>query len=305
MVSAGEIKQRINGIKDTKKITDAMYMISSAKMRKALRELEETTPYFKSIREKIGELFHYIPTVDNRYFRVIPPQDQPHQNHGVILITSDKGMCGAYNQTAISVCEEYMSRHPRTTVFIIGEYGRQYFMNKKLPFEAEFHYCAAHPNLTDARHICADLLELYDNGRLDEINIIHTDFMGSRQGECKKITLLPLAKTNFYQETSAPKCNEKEFLPSPGAVLEGIVPSCLTGYIYGCLVESFCSEQQARMNAMKSASDNAEQILKDLQVQYNKIRQAAITNEMIEISAGSMAQRKKRLKSFKGEKYDE
>lgn len=305
MVSASEIKQRINGIKDTKKITDAMYMISSAKMRKALRELEGTTPYFNSIREKIGELFHYIPKVDNRYFRVIPTDYQPHRNHGVILITSDKGMCGAYNQTAISVCEEYMSRHPRTTVFIIGEYGRQYFTNKKLPFEADFRYCAAHPSLTDARHICADLLEYYDNERLDEISIIHTDFMGSKPGECKKITLLPLAQTNFYKEASAPAHIEKEFLPSPDAVLEGIVPSCLTGYIYGCLAESFCSEQQARMNAMKSASDNAEQILKDLKVQYNKIRQAAITNEMIEISAGAVAQRNKKLKSFEGDKYDE
>ena len=302
MVSAGEIKQRINGIKDTKKITDAMYMISSAKMRKALRELEQTTPYFKSISEKIGELFHYIPKVDNRYFRVIPERNEPHRNHGVILITSDKGMCGGYNQTAINVCLEYMSRHPRTTVFVIGEYGRQYFLNKNLPFVTEFHYTAAHPTLSDARHICADLLEYYDTGKLDEINIIHTDFMGSKPGECKKITLLPLIQTNFYKEDSAKKCIEKEFLPSPEVVLEGIVPSCLTGYIYGCLVESFCSEQQARMNAMKSAGDNAEQILKDLKVQYNKIRQAAITNEMIEISAGAAAQRNKRLQSFKEDK---
>ena len=305
MVSAGEIKQRINGIKDTKKITDAMYMISSAKMRKALRELEDTTPYFNNIREKIGELFHYIPKVSNRYFKVIPTEYQPHRNHGVILITSDKGMCGAYNQTAISVCEEYMSRHPRTTVFIIGEYGRQYFVNKNLPFEESFHYSAAHPNLTDARRICADLLEYYDNEKLDEINIIHTDFMGSKPGECKKITLLPLAQTNFFKEDAAHKHIEKEFVPSPDAVLEGIVPSCLTGYIYGCLVESFCSEQQARMNAMKSASDNADQILKDLKVQYNKIRQAAITNEMIEISAGAMAQRNKHRKAFEGDKSDE
>ena len=305
MVSASEIKQRISGIKDTKKITDAMYMISSAKMRKALRELEKTTPYFKTIREKIGELFHYIPQVQNRYFKVIPPDDLPHRNHGILLITSDKGMCGAYNQTAINVCEEYMTRHPRTTLFVIGEYGRQYFTNKKIPFVTDSHYSAAHPTLTDARKICADLLEYYDNEILDEINIIHTDFMGTKPGECKKITLLPLAQTNFYKEDSAHKYTEKEFLPSPDEVLDGIVPSCLTGFLYGCLVESFCSEQQARMNAMKSASDNAEQILKDLQVQYNKIRQAAITSEMIEISDGAMAQKNKRLKSLVGDNHNE
>ena len=294
MLSASEIKARINGIKDTKKITDAMYMISSAKMRKALKDSAQTAPYFEALTLKIGELFHYIPQTENRYFKVTLPENEPNMNHGILLITSDKGLSGAYNQEAIAVCEEYMRRHPKTTLFIIGEYGRQYFMNKKVDFVRDFLYSASRPTLYEARKICAALLDYYDRSAVDEIDIIYTDYMGNKPGVCKKTTLLPLAKTSFYREDSTQSQTEKKFLPSPDAVLDGVIPSYLMGFIYGSLIESFCSEQQARMNAMKSASDNAEEMLRNLKVQYNKLRQAAITNEMIEITAGAKAQSMKR-----------
>lgn len=300
MLNASEIRARIEGIKDTKKITDAMYMISSAKMRKALRDLGQTTPYFEALTNKIGELFHYIPKTNDRYFRVKVHEDTPHLNHGIVLITSNKGLAGAYNQEAISVCEASMRRHPKTTVFIIGEYGRQYFLNKNIDFVSDFHYSATHPSLNDARKMCSELLEYYDRSELDDISIIYTDYMGNKPGVCKKVTLLPLEKTQFYRGKDEDREIEKEFLPSPNEVLDGVIPSYLMGFIYGSLVKSYCSEQQARMNAMRSASDNAEDMLKELKIQYNKIRQAAITGEMIEITAGVTAQRSK-LTRAKGE----
>lgn len=294
MAGASEIRGRIAGVRETKKIADAMYMISSAKMRRVLRDLEKTTPYFEALTEKIGDLFHYIPQTDNRYFSVALPEEQPHLTHGILLITADKGLAGAYNYEAIHVCEEYMARHPQTKIFILGEYGRQYFINNKIPFVQEFQYSALHPHLTDARKICADLLEYYDDEKLDEISIIYTDYIGTKPGECKKITLLPLDKTKFHTKHSANDDLKKEFLPSPDEVLDGIVPSYLTGFIYGCLVESFCSEQQARMTAMKNASDNADEVLRTLRIQYNKLRQASITNEIIEITAGVRALKRRR-----------
>lgn len=300
MAGASEIKSRIEGVRETKKITDAMYMISSAKMQRALRELDETTPYFEALAEKIGDLLHRMPETKNRYFSVSVPQEQPHRNHGILLITADKGLAGAYNQEAIRVCEEYMSRHPQTAVFIIGEYGRQYFSNKNIPYVQEFTYSAVRPNLTDARKICADLLEYYDDKKLDEISVIYTDYIGTKPGECKKLTLLPLVQTRFDSVEKETSYVEKEFFPSPDVVLDKVVPSYLMGFIYGCLVESFCSEQQARMTAMKSAGDNAEEMLRVLQLQYNKIRQAAITNEMIEITAGVRALKRRRRSALGG-----
>lgn len=294
MAGASEIKSRIEGVRETKKITDAMYMISSAKMRRALRDLEEETPYFDALAEKIGELFHYFPQTKNRYFSVSLPEEQTHRTRGILLITADKGLAGAYNQETLRVCEEYMSRHPRTVVFIIGEYGRQYFLSHHIPFVQDFQYSSGRPSLTDARKICADLLDAYDERKLDEISIIYTDYIGTKPGVAKKITILPLSRTRFYHGDDSSIPAEKEFLPDPETVLDGIVPSYLMSFVYGCLVESFCSEQQARMTAMKSAGDNAENMLKALQVQYNKVRQAAITNEMIEITAGVRALKRRR-----------
>ena len=292
MANSNEIKARIGGISDTKKITDAMYMISSAKMRRAIKGLEETTPYFESLTEKMGELIEHIPQIKNRYFRVTLPEDTLHSNHGILLITSDKGLAGVYNEEAIRVCEEYLAKHSKTTLFVVGEYGRQYFLNKNVEFVKDFYYSSSLPGLMDARRICARLLEYYDTGKMDEISIIYTDYIGTKPGECKKITLLPLEKTRFYREKDTKNVIKKEFLPEPEDVLNGIIPSYLTGFIYGCLVESFCSEQQARMNAMKNASDNAGDMLHTLGIQYNKIRQAAITSEMIEITAGVKALKK-------------
>lgn len=305
MASASEIKSRINGIADTKKITDAMYMIASAKMRRALRDLEETMPYFKALAEKIGELFAYIPETENRYFHVPRQNDSAHSNHGILLITSDKGLAGSYNHAAIEMCEQYMSRHPRTTLFIIGEYGRQYFSNKKVEFVEDFRFAASRPTLYDTGRICARLLQSYDDAEVDDINIIYTDYMGAKPGECKKITLLPLERTRFHGVQRNESHAEKEFLPSPEAVLEGVIPSYVLGFVHGSLVESYCSEQQARMNAMKNAGDNAEEMLKTLRLQYNKIRQAAITNEMTEIAAGAKAQSQKRAKPAAGEYHDQ
>lgn len=304
MATASEIKGRIAGVRDTKKITDAMYMISSVKMRRAAREFEQTAPYFKALSEKIGELFCHIPQTTNRYFHLPASEEQTERKHGLVLITADKGLAGAYNQEAIRLCESCLKRHPQTTLFVIGEFGRQYFLSHKIPFVQEFHYSLVEPKMEDARRICAELLEYYDSGALDEIGIIYTDYVGSRTGQCKKATLLPLDHSEFSGD-SAGGPREKKFLPDPDTVLEGIIPSYLMGFTYGCLVKSFCSEQQARMAAMKSAGDNAEEMLKTLQVQYNKIRQATITNEMIEITAGVRALKRQRTPASGDMCYDE
>lgn len=290
MASASELKSRIEGIRDTKKITDAMYMISSAKMRKALKDLEKSTPFFEAAEEKIGDLFHYLPKTDNKYFRSVKETD--NNKRGVVLITSDKGFAGAYNHNAIALCEEMLRSGDDTTVFIIGECGRQYFDRHKMPYERDFLYLSASPQPYDARRICMDLLEYYERENPYEISIIYTDYFGSKAAECKKIPVLPLSRTDFYKGAANEQTGDREFFPDPDTLLEGVIPSYLCGLVYGSLVESFCSEQQARMEAMKNASDNAEKMLTDLRKQYNRIRQEAITGEMIEISAGANAQRK-------------
>ena len=303
MATASEIKSRIAGVQDTKKITDAMYMISSVKMRRATKDFEGTVPYFDTLTEKISQMLGCLPRTESHYFSVPAREACKEKSHGVLLITADKGLAGAYNQDVLRCCESFMQEHPNTTLFVIGEFGRQYFTNHKLPFRQDFHYSLVSPSLFDARKICTELLEYYDSGELDEISIIYTDYLGARPGVCRVSTLLPLDKADFRRAESAPaEHTDKKFLPDAKTVLDGIVPSYVMGYIYGCLVKSFCSEQQSRMMAMKNAGDNAEEMLRTLKVQYNKIRQATITNEMIEITAGVRALKRQKT-SASGDLY--
>ncbi len=297
MPSTGELKDRMVSISETKKVTDAMYMISSVKMRRAKREHQNSERFYNALSERISDLLRYIPDNKSRYFHNALPEGKQHSRHGILLITSDKGLAGGYNQTAIKTAEEYMSRHPETALFIIGEYGRQYFKSKKIPFEADFNYSAEFPNVWEAEKMGIHLIDCFDNGLADEINIIYTDYMGSKPSVCKRMVLLPLDRSSFYSNQEGNKNSFKEFFPDADTVLKGIIPSYITGFIYTCLVESYCSEQQARMMAMSTASRNAEDMLKRLKTQYNAVRQANITNEMIEITSGANSLRAKRKKA--------
>lgn len=299
MADIGEIKARMVSVGETKKITDAMYMISSVKLRKAKKEVLNTEPYFSALKEQISELLKYIPEVKNRYFHTNIPDGLTHGRHGILLVTSDKGLAGSYNQSAIHVCEEIMSRHSEVKLFIVGEYGRQYFKNKKIPFEEDFGYSAAFPSVYEAQKICVELLEYFDRGDLEEINIIYTRHKGVNVTECRRNILLPLDRSIFKgAKTSGAEFDNltREFYPDAETLLDEIVPSYLTGFIYSSLVDSYCSEQESRMTAMSTAGKNAEEMLKKLKTQYNSIRQAAITNEMIEITSGAKALKAKRVK---------
>ena len=296
MADAAEIRMRIKSISETKKVTDAMYMISSVKMRKARREMENTMPYFVALREEIGELLHYLPENNtSRYFSI---RDKEGINgRALLLITSDKGLSGSYNQTAIRAAEEQAEKYSDMTMFIIGEYGRQHFLPGSCRIAEDFYCAAGFPTLREAQHICVALLDYYNSNRVDEIDIIYTHFHAGRQGECRLRCLLPLDLSHFYDSGDKEMVYGKEYYPDPNTVLEGIVPGYLTGFIYSALVESYCSEQEARMSAMNSAGKNADEILQRLRLEYNTIRQAAITREMTELTSGMKALQRRRRKN--------
>ena len=175
---------------------------------------------------------------------------------------------------------------------MVGEYGRRYFDQHKIPIEHSFLYTAQNPTLDRAREISALLLDGFLAGTLKEIFVVYTDMESSLLSEAKSTRLLPFHRTQF-----APPAKEKavqepfEFYPSVGAVLNSMIPSYVSGFLYSALLDSFCSEQNARMTAMDAANQNAEELLSALRLQYNRVRQAAITQEITEISAGAAAQR--------------
>lgn len=299
MANAREIKDRISSIRETQKITKAMYLISSAKMSKAKGDLDQTRPYFNALQAEIKRIFRTAGDVDSKYFYPDDSLYHPDGTFACLVITADKGLAGAYNQNVIKEANKLLEEKPDTKLFVVGEYGRHYFEKRNIPIERSFLYTAQNPTMHRAREICDVLLSEFNSGSVSKILLIYTDLKNGFETEPKNVRLIPFHKDQFREHE-----NEKavsvpfEFTPSVSAVLDNVMQSYISGYIYSALVDSFCSEQQARMTAMDGANRNADKLLKELSVQYNRVRQSAITLSITEVSAGAKAQKGKSGEEF-------
>ena len=285
---------RMDSISETKKVTDAMYMTSSVKMRHARQGVELTTPYFDALCEEIALLLRHMPENKNPYFRNEGADDP--KKRALIIVTSDKGLAGNYNHTVIREAEEQLLKNPELTLFVVGEYGRQYFLSHRAPVKESFLYSAEMPTIREAQRICAELLAGFDAGDFARIDVLYMDYLPGRGQECCTKCVLPLDQSRFVYTETPDDTGEKEFLPDPDALISEIIPGYLTGFMYGVLVDSYCSEQEARMNAMSSAGENADEILRLLRINYNRMRQTEITREITEITSGAKSLKKSKSK---------
>ncbi len=290
MAGTKEIKDRIKSIKDTQKITNAMYLISSTKLRKARKNLEETEPYFYGLQLMISRLVRHLPNLEHPFLESREEKPDEERIHGYLVITADKGLAGAYNHNVLKMTEEHLKMHDRTKLYVVGELGRQYFEARNIQIDGQFLFTAQNPTMHRARIIREKLLQDYFDHELDELYIVYTVMKNSMEDEACFEQLLPLKAA--MKITTPADVFQEEFLtePSPEAILDAIVPNYLSGFIYSALVESFCSEQNSRMIAMQNANDSANKLLHTLNIQYNRRRQAAITQEITEVCAGARAQ---------------
>jgi F-type H+-transporting ATPase subunit gamma len=296
MAGTKEIKTHIESVGETRKITNAMYLIASTKLRRARQELDQTRPYFEALRGEIRRIFRTAYNVDSRFFYPIGSGAPLEGTYGCLLITADKGLAGAYNQNAIREAQRLLERHPDTKLFVVGEYGRRFFGQRGIPIERSFLYTAQNPTMARAREISSLLLDGFDRGELKEIYVIYTDMESAMSFQARAARLLPFHRTHFAGAPAGEGAMTErfEFYPDVGTVLNSVMRSYVTGFIYSALIDSFCCEQNARMTAMDNADRNAGKLLGELSLQYNRVRQAAITQEITEISAGARAQRQKK-----------
>ncbi len=289
-----EIKNHISSVRDTQKITNAMYLIASTKMRKAKAELDRTRPYFAAIQQEIKRIFRIEESIENRYFYPATGEHNLPGSYGYLVITADKGLAGAYNQNVIKEAIRLMKEHEDPKLYVVGEYGRHYFNSHNIPIEKSFLYTAQNPSIHRARQIAQILIDRFNEGKLAKIFVIYTDMQNAAVCEAKSTRILPFHRAEFKTETHTTDAIKAhfEFTPSIGTVLDNIVPSYITGFIYSALIDSFCSEQNARMNAMDAANRNAQKLLDELMVEYNHVRQGAITQEITEVSSGAKSMRK-------------
>lgn len=292
MAGITEIRSRMRSIEQTLKITNAMYLISSAKVKKARKQLAEVEPYFDRLARTVLDIFRHSPDLKHRYIEGHhKPKDECRT--GFVVITGDKGLAGAYNHNVLKLAEEYLGHKKDPTLFLIGQMGRHYFEKKNITIDGEFMYTAQDPNLERAREISETLLDLYEQNVLDEVYLVFTHSFSAMRMEPEIIKLLPLDRAMLSARRGLSEADRYRdvvrYEPSPEAVLDVLVPGVLKGYLFAALVESFCSEQNSRMAAMDSASDSARDMLKRLSLEFNRARQGAITQEITEIAAGATA----------------
>ena len=292
MASITEIRGRMRSIEQTLKITNAMYLISSAKVKKARKQLSEVEPYFDRLARTILDIFRHSPELQHRFIEG-HHKSREDRKTGFVVITGDKGLAGAYNHNVLKLAESYLERKKDSTLFLIGQMGRHYFEKKNIPIDGEFMYTAQDPTITRAREISNALLNLYEDGALDEIYRVFTRSYSAMRMEPEIIKLLPLDRAMLSARRGLSEADQYRdvvrYEPSPEAVLDVWVPGVIKGYLFSALVESFCSEQNARMTAMDSASESAREMLKTLSLEFNRARQGAITQEITEIAGGAEA----------------
>ena len=299
MPTTRELRDRIGSIDNTLKITNAMYLISSTKIRKAKAELAQTEPYFYTLQSMIARVMRHLPEdYTHPYLDLREGIAEGESKVAIICVTADKGLAGAYNHNVIKETEELLKQYKNSRLFIVGEMGRSYFHTRQIPIDEAFHYTAQNPTLHRARVITRKMLELFQNREIDELHIVYTRMKSSLEMESMEEQLLPLDKLHpvFVKVPITANYEAFNIFPSPDALMENIIPDYLNGYIYSALVESFCAEQNARMTSMDAANRNGNELKQKLRIQYNRVRQAQITQEITEIAAGAKAQRAAKAK---------
>ena len=287
----------MNSIKSTMKITNAMYTISSSKLKKARKTLTDTEPYFYALQRTIARIVRHTPDIKDPYFDTRPEIRPENRKIGYLVVTADKGLAGAYNHNVFKLAQDQLDKGGNPMLFVVGELGQQFFVGKGVPVEEDFRYTVQDPNMSRARIIEEKIVDYFLSGKLDEVYMIYTRMANAMQMEAEIEQLLPVPKTEFSQGAVVPidvHLEEITMKPSPKAVIDAIIPNYIAGFIYGGLVESYSSEQNSRMMAMQSATKSAQDMLDELAITYNRVRQAAITQEITEVISGAKAQKKKK-----------
>ncbi len=294
MASAKELKDRIKAVKETKKITGAMYLISSTKLRRAKQDLAGARPYFDALEGEMQRILRVSDACRSRYHRRADGAAREGVR-GVLAITADKGLAGAYNLNVIRETERLLAEAGQGKLFVVGEYGRRYFAAHR--GDATYLGGAHAPAMDEVRALGGELLSHYDGGELSELYVVYTDMKNSLASTVLSRRLLPLERLEHAgaeDEDETARETRFEFIPSEDEVALMAARSYVNGFLYGALLDSFCAEQNARVAAMDAANTNAQELLGDLSLQLNRTRQAAITREITEISAGAQAQKNKK-----------
>ncbi|WP_353572677.1 F0F1 ATP synthase subunit gamma [Candidatus Albibeggiatoa sp. nov. BB20] len=287
MAGAKEIRGKIASIKNTRKITKAMEMVAASKMRKAQDRMRRCRPYSEKVRKVINHLAQAHPEYQHAYM-----QHREVKRIGVIVVSSDKGLCGGLNtnlfKTSLTQLKEWDDAGVEVDICTIGNKGSGFFKRIGGNIVAQATHLGDSPQLEDLIGLVKVMLDDYNDGKIDQIHLIYNHFVNTMTQDRRVYQLVPI-KADEDAENLQQHSWDYLYEPSAAEVLDGLLMRYVESLVYQGVVENIACEQAARMVAMKSASDNAGDLIDELQLVYNKARQAAITQEISEIVAGAAA----------------
>ncbi|MBR7554115.1 ATP synthase F1 subunit gamma [Allobacillus sp. GCM10007491] len=284
MASLRDIKNRINSTSSTKKITSAMEMVSASKMNKAEQNARSFVPYMEKIQEVVASIAAGNVDVDHPML-----QSRPIKKTGYVVITSDRGLAGPYNSNVLrNLYQTVQQRHRSKDEYVViplGKVGTDFCKRMELPIAKSIVGLDDQPEFAEIKEITSYAVNLFEDEEVDELYLHYNHYVSAITQEVTETKLLPL--TNINEEGK--QLSTYEYEPDQEAILNTILPQYAESLIYGALLDGKASEHASRMTAMRSATDNAEELIDELTLSYNRARQAAITQEITEIVSGASA----------------
>ena len=286
MENVSEIRHHISAVGETRKITNAMEMVSSAKMRKFAGYIPYNQVYFEKLQSTMKDILMSSQNISHPYL-------DTHRGHrrAYIVIAGDKGMAGSYNDEILQFAYQQIQRYPGSHIATVGVIADHFFRKKGIVPDYEVVGMAQNPSLYNAMQLSQEVIDLFDSGQVDEICVIFTLYSVSGKVVNRPIMqrVLPIRLTDFQNVPSSNDLQGAIYTPSPQEVFDQLVPQFITSRVFGALVQAYAAEHFARMNAMQSATKNADELMKKLSLRLNMARQTKITQEITEIAGGSVA----------------
>ena len=281
MANLKDIRDRIKSVKSIQKVTKAMKMVAAAKMRRAQERMEESRPYSNSLAEVIQ---HLLPDIDRDTLPLLDVRDIKRKAY--VVVSADRGLAGAFNTNLLKVAQKEIDSFGKEKVdlFCIGKKARDHFKRREYNIIKSHVDFWADMEFNSAITIGRSIIEHFTSGKVDEIHVVYNYFINVGQQEVKSEVLLPL----IYEEKNG-VTHDRLYEPSKEELVLSLIPRHLNVQMWKYLLESYASEQAARMLSMENATTNAQDMIKDLTLEFNKARQAAITTEMLEIVSGAEA----------------
>jgi F-type H+-transporting ATPase subunit gamma len=282
-----EIRSKIASVKNMQKITSAMEKVAASKIRKAQQQMEESRPYARRIRQVIGHLSHANPDYKHPFLI-----EREVKRVGYIIISTDRGLCGGLNanlfKKVIGEIAKWQGENVPVDMALVGAKAVQFFRRMGGNVVGTASHLGDRPSVNDLIGAITLMLKSYEEGKIDRLFLVHNEFVSAMSQVPEVTTLLPVSEIDLGDE-SLQKHWDYIYEPDAGDLLDDVLGRYIESQVYRGAVENFACEMAAKMVAMKSATDNAGEIIDGLQLQYNKARQAAITQEISEIVGGAAA----------------